>query len=118
MAVRHVLISFLTLALLLPVLYRRYQRRHGLAGAPVKRRGGRVVVMVSAAILLVGVMGGAALAANGDKNGSKTGTSVTNLIPTDKQGQQDSPTTGDVAAQTEKNRTAINLTWLMLGGIL
>src|SRR5204863_1883385 len=37
---------------------------------------------------------------------------------TEKQGQQDSPTVGDVSSQTEKNRTAINLTWLMLGGIL
>src|SRR5204863_7376503 len=82
-------------------------------------RGG-VVVMGMASLILVGVLGGAAMAENGDRGGTKTGTDVTNLIQdTAKAPEQgNKPTAADVAAQTEKNRTSINITWLMLGGIL
>jgi len=115
---RGVLLSLFTLALLLPVMYRRYQRRTGAPVAGFKTRTGRLLVAGMAAVIFAGVIGGAAYASNGDKNGSKTGTDVTNIIPSDKQGTQTSPTAEDTAAQTEKNRVAINITWLMLGGIL
>ena len=68
--------------------------------------------------MLAGVFGGVASASNGDPNGSKTGTDVTNLVPVEKQSTQTDPTPEDVAAQTEKNRVAINITWLMVGGVL
>ncbi|HZQ86383.1 MAG TPA: hypothetical protein VFA83_16155, partial [Acidimicrobiales bacterium] len=73
---RGVLMSMFTLALLLPVMYRRYQRRSGAPVAGFKSRSGRLVVAAMAAVVFAGVIGGAAYAANGDKNGSKTGTDV------------------------------------------
>ena len=115
---RGLLMSLFTLALLLPVMYRRYQRRSGAPVAGFKTRSGRLVVAAMAAVVFAGVIGGAAYATNGDKNGSKTGTDVTNLIPADQQGTQAHPSPDDTANQTEKNRVAINITWLMLGGIL
>src|SRR5690348_11946081 len=118
MAARPVLMSIFTLALLLPVMYRRYRRRTGAPPASFRNRTGRILVIAMAMVVLLGVAGGAAYATNGDKNGSKTGTDVTNLIPADKQGTQKVPTAGDVANQTDKDRVAINITWLMLGGIL
>src|SRR3954467_623610 len=120
MSAQQALMSVFALALLLPVMYRRYSRRNGAAAAGFATRRGRVIVMAMASIVLVGVLGGAAMAANGDKDGSKTGTQVTNLIQDTSKapGQNDKPSADDVAAQTEKNRTSINMTWLMLGGIL
>src|SRR5437868_6806748 len=115
-----VLMSVFALALLLPGMYGRYGRRSGATPAGLRTRRGRILVMGMASIVLVGVLGGAAMAANGDKHGSKKGTKVENLIQdTAKAPQQgNKPTAEDVAAQTEKNRTSINITWLMLGGIL
>jgi Amt family ammonium transporter len=80
----------------------------------------RFVVTLVASLALSGVFGGAAaFAANGDRDGSKTGTDVTNIIPADKAADQNNtPTLSDVASQTEKNRVAINLVWLMVGGVL
>ena len=93
------------------------------AGPARRRRActtgpGRILVGVTAALVLAGVFGGVASASNGDPNGSKTGTDVTNLVPVEKQSTQTDPTPEDVAAQTEKNRVAINITWLMVGGVL
>jgi ammonium transporter len=115
-----VLMSAFTLALLLPVLYGRYRRRSGAQAAGFGTKRGRLLVMGMASIVLVGVLGGAAMAANGDKDGSKTGTQVSNLIQDTSKASAagDKPSADDVAAQTEKNRTSINMTWLMLGGIL
>src|SRR5438105_1829355 len=120
MAAPPVLMSVFTLALLLPVMYRRYRRRSGAPAAGFGTRRGRWLVMGMASIVLVGVLGGAAMAANGDKDGSKTGTDVTHLIQDSAKAKEQgaTPSADDVAAQTEKNRTAINITWLMLGGIL
>src|SRR4051812_7075643 len=102
--------SLFTLALLLPAMYKRHVRR---AGALVPRtaeqnRKGRMAVAAVAALLVVGGMAGGAYASNGDPNGSNTGTEATNLIPVEKQSTQVDPTPQDVAAQTEKNRVAIN----------
>src|SRR5205823_359068 len=117
MPARPVLLSLLTLVLLLPVMYRRHQRRSGVPmDAPRSRRGRLAIAAVSTA-LLVGVVGGAAFADNGDRNGADTGTKVTNLIQDTTSGR-DAPTPDEVATATEKNRVAINITWLMLGGIL
>jgi Amt family ammonium transporter len=112
------LMSLFTIALLLPALYRRHQRRTGAPPASIHTRAGRVLVAVAAALVLAGVFGGVASATNGDPNGSKTGTDVTNLIPVENQSTQTEPTPQDVATQTEKNRVAINITWLMVGGVL
>src|SRR5438874_8217162 len=120
MSAQPVLMSVFALALLLPVMYGRYRRRSGATPAGFRTRRGRVLVMGMASVVLVGVLGGAAMAANGDKDGSKTGTQVTNLIQDTSKApaEGDKPSADDVAAQTEKNRTSINMTWLMLGGIL
>ncbi|HEV7888503.1 MAG TPA: ammonium transporter [Acidimicrobiales bacterium] len=118
MDVRPLLLSIFTLALLLPVMYRRYQRRTGAPAASYRNRTGRLLVAAMASLVFVGVIGGAAFASNGDKDGSKTGTDVVNLVTAEKQADRAAPTPEEVATATEKNRVAINLTWLMLGGIL
>jgi ammonium transporter, Amt family len=114
------LMSLFTLALLLPAMYKRHLRRSGALEHRTlqQNRKGRMAVAAVAALLVVGGMAGGAYASNGDPNGSNTGTEVVNLVPVEKQSSQADPTPQDVAAQTEKNRVAINITWLMLGGIL
>ena len=118
MAARPLLLSLFTLALLLPVMYRRFQRRTGAPAAVYTNRKGRLLVAAMAAVVLVGVAGGAAYASNGDKDGSKTGITVTNLVSADQQATRTDPTPAEVATQTEKNRVAINLVWLCVGGVL
>ncbi|MEY2423363.1 MAG: ammonium transporter, Amt family [Acidimicrobiaceae bacterium] len=110
--------SLFTLALLLPAMYKRHLRRSGaLTTRTVQQnRKGRLAVAAISALLVVGGMAGGAYASNGDPNGSSTGTDVQNIVPAGS--DHTDPTLGDVAAQTEKNRVAINVTWLMLGGIL
>src|SRR3954470_13862302 len=115
MAARPFLMTIFTLALLLPALYRRQQRRTGATGAPIASRGGRLFVGAMAVLILVGVTGGIASAENGDRDGSKTGTHVENVIPKDTSSSDQVPA---LAAQVEKQRVAINTTWLMVGGIL
>src|SRR3954464_15366362 len=112
------LLSVFTLALLLPVMYRRFQRRAGTPAAAYTNRAGRLLIIGMASLVVVGVLGGAAYASHGDPNGSSTGTDVTNLVPADKAPSQPGPTLDDVTQQTEKNRVAVNVTWLMVGGIL
>ena len=118
MAVRPLLFSIFTLALLLPVMYRRFQRRSGAPVAGYATRRGRLLVAGMAAVLMVGVAGGAAFANGGDRDGSKTGISTTNLVNGDQQATRSEPTPSEVATATEKNRVAINLMWLTVGGIL
>jgi len=48
---RGVLLSLFTLALLLPVMYRRYQRQSGAPVAGLKTRTGRLIVAGMAATL-------------------------------------------------------------------
>ena len=112
---RSLVLSLLTLALFLPAMYRRYRRRTGVVVATAATRRGRMFIVAMTLPLILAIAGGLALASDGDKDGSKTGTDVTNVLPADTP-QGDQITT--VATQTEKNRLAINVTWLMLGGIL
>jgi Amt family ammonium transporter len=75
----------------------------------------RLFGALAVAMLVLGVFGGAAHASNGDKDGSHTGAKVsqsTSFTGGEK------PTLRGVADQTEKNRVAINLVWLMVGGVL
>ena len=83
MSATPVLMSLFTLGLLLPVMYRRYRRRSGAQAAGFATRRGRVLVMGMASLILVGVLGGAAMAENGDHSGTKTGTNTANLIQDD-----------------------------------
>jgi len=115
---RPMLMTIFTLALLLPALYRRQQRRAGAytgTSARTMPRAGRIMVLAAAALVLVGVAGGIASAEGGDRDGSKTGTHVENVLPADTPTNQQIPV---LAGQVEKQRVAINTTWLMVGGIL
>ena len=112
---RTVLMSLLTLALLMPAMYRRYRRLTGQPLATTRTGRGRAFVVAMALPLILAMAGGLALASNGDRNGGKTGTDVTNTLPSNTN-PADQLTT--VATQTEKNRVSINVDWLMLGGIL
>jgi Amt family ammonium transporter len=78
----------------------------------------RLVAGVLVVIFGLGIMSGVASASNGDKNGSKTGTELVNLDPTGKLQPGKTPSLRDVADATEKNRVAINLVWLTVGGVL
>jgi len=49
-----------------------------------RRRGLRLLAVVFMATVALGFLGGTAHAADGDRDGSKTGTDITNLIPADK----------------------------------
>src|SRR4051794_24526167 len=103
MAARPFLMTLFTLALLLPALYRRHQRRTGATAAPVASRGGRIFVAAMALLILLGVTGGVASAENGDRDGSKTGTHVENVLPADTAPSDQVPV---LAAQVEKQRVA------------
>jgi ammonium transporter, Amt family len=105
-----------TLALLMPALYRRYRRRTGNALAVYNTKRGRLIIAATASLVVIGLLGGIAMATDGDKDGSKTGVPAVSGTqappkPIDEQ-------INDVATQSEKNRVSINITWLMLGGIL
>src|SRR3954469_23829759 len=78
----------------------------------------RAVAALLVAGIAIGLMGGVAAANDGDKDGSKTGTEVVNLVPAEKQEPGAEPSLSDVANATEKNRVAINIVWLMVGGVL
>src|SRR5437868_9527944 len=118
MAIGPALMTLFTLALLLPALYKRHLRRTGALtnDLPAAHRKRRLAVAAVAGLLVVGGMAGGAYASNGDPNGSDTGTEVSNIVPAGS--DHTDPTLQDVAAQTEKNRVSINVTWLMVGGIL
>ena len=61
-----ILLSALTLALLLPAMYRRHRRRRG--GEPAtSARGGHLAVFAVSSLLVVGAISGAAFADNGPR---------------------------------------------------
>ena len=108
-------LSLLTLALLLPAMWRRHERRKtAVSGRPVRRRRQLAVVALAAALLAASV-GGAAFASNGDKNGADTTLSSESIVPADTPPDQ---VVSVLTAAVAKDRVAINMTWLMLGGIL
>ncbi len=116
MGMQPALMSILTASLLLPVMYRRHRRLvapPSLAAPPAVRRG-RFAVMGLSAFLLFGAVGGGAWASN-DRDGSKTSISSESVLPA-------ATAPGDVSkvlsAAIAKDRTSINTTWLMVGGVL
>jgi len=118
MAIGPLLMTLFTLALLLPALYKRHLRRTGALAndLPAAHRKRRMAVAAVAGLLVVGGMAGGAWASNGDPNGSQTGTDPSAIVPAGS--DHTTPTADEVAAQTAKNTTSINITWLMVGGIL
>ncbi len=116
MGTQPVLMSILTASLLLPVMYRRHRRLvlpNRAMTTPAVRRG-RFAVMGLSAFLLFGALGGGAWAAN-DRDGSKTSISAESVLPAN-------TAPGDVSkvlsAAIAKDRTSINTSWLMIGGVL
>jgi len=113
---RFLLMSFFTLALLMPAMYRRYRRKTGNAVAVYNTRRGRMLIAAMAAFVIIGVVAGAAMATNGDKDGSKTGIPTVTDTQSPPKPVQDQ--INDLTTQTEKNRVSINIVWLMVGGVL
>jgi Amt family ammonium transporter len=123
---RELVMSLLALSLLLPAMYRRHERRRarsaGLAVAVPNRRG-RLAVFALSSALVVGVVGAAAFAADstpaprgyGDPTGQTTSIDSSSVLPADTASDQVGPTLAQAVA---KDRTSINLVWLMVGGIL
>jgi len=116
------LMSFLALALLLPAMWRRHQRKlaraSGLAVAPPNRKATLAVVGVSA-VLVLGVMGGAAFASSGDPTGANTpdvkADPISAVVAPDKNADK---TTSTLTQQVNHAATSINMVWLMVGGVL
>ena len=104
-------------AVLLPLQYRRHRRRwygEQPLSTPAARRG-RIGVAGISLLLLFGAVGGAAFAANGDSNGAKTAVSAESVVPKDTPAADVAKVLTDAVA---KDRVSINMTWLMVGGIL
>jgi Amt family ammonium transporter len=109
----------LTAAFLLPAMFRRQRRRAGLAAGALPRRWRRRLLAVTglSMVMLVGGLAGVA-AADGDPTGANTPdpkTAVETVVPADTPASEQLPA---VAARVAKHETAINLTWLMVGGVL
>ena len=112
-----VLMSLLLAAVTLPMMFRRSQRRiYGaqIPNTPAVRRGRRAVAGVSL-LLLLGGLGGGAYAANGDRDGSKTSVSVESVLAKDTPAGNVTQVLSEAIA---KDRASINMTWLMVGGVL
>src|SRR6266702_8832088 len=103
MAVRYLIMSCFTLALLLPAMYRRYRGRSGSTAAIHSTRRGRVLIAAMVSLVVIGIVAGAAFATDGDKDGSKTGVPVVSASESAKPVDQQ---IGDVVAQSEKNRVS------------
>jgi Amt family ammonium transporter len=76
--------------------------------------GARICGALLALVMGIGLMAGVAAASEGDKDGSHTGVDGTSLTST----EGEPPSLEDVASATEKNTVAINIVWLMVGGVL
>ena len=109
--------SLLALALLVPAVFRRQRRRSGAApGAPSWRRRAVAATVLSSTFLVLG-LGGVAVADSGDPTGAQTpaATASETVLPTD----TPADSAPDVlAGQVAKTQTAVNLTWLIVGGVL
>lgn len=112
------LMSFLALALLMPAMWRRHQRKvaraSGVAVAPPNRKAALAIVGVSA-VLVLGVMGGGAFASNGDPSGAKTPDASSSVVVPDKSTDK---TVSTLIDQVNHQATSINMVWLMVGGVL
>ena len=75
----------------------------------------RIFGVVAFVLLALGAFAGTAHAANGDKGGTTTGTHAS--VSTSFTGGE-TPTLAKVADEVEHNRIAINLVWLVVGGVL
>ena len=111
MWVRSLLVVALVAAFLLPAMYRRQRRRAGQRAGELSPTWRKRLVAVTglSMVILVGGLAGVA-AADGDPNGANTPAAA--VAP-------DNPQPMDtLTAQVAKHETAINLTWLMVGGVL
>ena len=107
--------TLLASSLLLPVMYRRQLRRSAGNERGQSTRRGRLAVTALSVVLLLGALGGGALAAGGDRDGSRTSISSESVLPTD---TAPADVTKVLSAAIAKDRTSINTTWLMVGGVL
>lgn len=109
----------LTAAFLLPAIFRRQRRRAGLTAGSLPRQWRRRALAVTglSMVLLLGGLGGVA-AADGDPTGANTpdpAAAAESVVPADTPAAEQLPA---VAERVAKHETALNLTWLMVGGIL
>jgi ammonium transporter, Amt family len=110
------IMSAFALALLLPAMFRRHLRRQSPdTYQPQKARRGRVAVAGLSALLVIGAVGSASFASNGDANGADTSIGSEQVLPADTKPEDAVP---KLAAAIAKDRTSINMTWLIVGGIL
>ena len=108
--------AVLALALLIPAMFRRQRRKAGLSAGeltPTWRRKAIAMTALSMAVVVggVGAMAGIA-SADGDPTGANTPAAVAAAPGAPK------VTLDDVSAKQAKQDVAINMTWLMVGGVL
>ena len=108
--------AVLALALLIPAMFRRQRRKAGLSAGeltPTWRRKAIAMTALSMAVVVggVGAMAGIA-SADGDPTGANTPAAVAAPPGAPK------VTLDDVSAKQAKQDVAINMTWLMVGGVL
>ena len=108
--------AVLALALLIPAMFRRQRRKAGLSAGeltPTWRRKAIAMTALSMAVVVggVGAMAGIA-SADGDPTGANTPAAVAAAPGAPK------VTLDDVSAKQAKQDISINMTWLMVGGVL
>ena len=119
MWVRTLLTAALVAGFLLPVVFRRQRRRAGIVRGqltPTWRKRLLLVTGLSMVIVVAGVAGVAS--ADGDPNGANTpppATAAASVLPAN---TPPSDQAQILASRLAKHETAINLTWLMVGGVL
>ncbi|MEY2474377.1 MAG: ammonium transporter, Amt family [Actinomycetota bacterium] len=81
----------------------------------------RLFGVVAIVLLALGAMTGTAHATGGDRTGANVGADMSGISHVDTNGTSGLPHVAnarDVATQTSKNTLAINMVWLMVGGVL
>ncbi len=111
-----VLVPTIALALLVPAMFRRQRRKAGLQAGALPQRWRRrlaATTALSMALVIGGLATSASLAsAEGDPTGADTPAAVA--------AEPDAApiTTDDLSARLDKDEISLNLTWLMVGGVL
>ena len=97
-------------------MFRRQRRKAGLEAGQLTPAWRKKLLATTGLSMLVVVGGLGALAGTAHADGDKTGANTPAVVAPSSDAP--APTIDDLVATTAKNTTAINLTWMMTGGVL